>query len=96
MSKRHWVLKVTFDMSTEGCNSFWEAHSLIVKESGLDGAEIWNVEYKGDAPNGWPMIEVTFQSTEVAKLYTATYLGLDSVLDDEVDEYLSTSEYVPA
>lgn len=97
------AIKATFDMCTEGCKSFWEAHSHIVEESGIDAAEIWNVEYKGDAPNGWPMLEVTFQSMEVAKLYTCVYLGLgpivdawDVYIDEEVNEYLSTAEYVLA
>ena len=97
------VIKATFDMCTEGCKSFWEAHSFIVDEAGIDPAEIWNVEYKGDAPNGWPMLEVTFQSMEVAKLYTCVYLGLgpivnawDVYIDEEVNEYLSAAEYVLA
>jgi hypothetical protein len=93
--------RVNYDMCTEGCNDFWEAHALIVKEAQIDPAEIWNVEYKGDAPNAWPMIEVTFQSIEVAKSYTCVYLGLgpidgawDVYTDDEVNEYLSDGEFV--
>ena len=99
----NYVLKATFDMCTEGCDSFWEAHSHIVEESGIDPTDILNVEYKGDAPNGWPMLEVTFNRTEVAKLYTCVYLGLgpivdawDVYIDDEVNEYLSDAEYVYA
>lgn len=101
VSRPHYVLKATFDMSTEGCDSFWEAHALIVKESGVAPEDILNVEYKGDGPNGWPMLEVTFDRTESAKVYTATYLGLDVsgwdvLTDDEVNDYLATAEYVRA
>ena len=101
VSRPHYVLKVTFDMCTEGCDSFWEAHSHIVEESGIDPTDILNVEYKGEAPNGWPMLEVTFNHTPAAKLYTAIYLGLnvrewDVYIDEEVNEYLGPAEYVRA
>lgn len=93
--------RVNYDMSTEGCVDFWEAHSFVVKEAKIDGAEIHNVEYLGDASNGWPEIAVTFNCIETAKAYTATYLGLgpidgawDVYMDDEVNEYISTGEFV--
>ena len=93
--------RVTFDMSTEGVDNFWAAHALTVVESRLDGASIHNVEYIGDAPNGWPMIAVTFDCIESAKEYTASYLGLgpinglwDVYMDDEVNDYLLTGKFI--
>lgn len=95
------AFKVRYDMSTEGCYSFWEAHALITKEAQIDPAEIHNVEYMGDGPNGWPEIEVTFNCIETAKMYTAIYLGLgpiegawDIYVDEEVNEYIQGGEFV--
>lgn len=97
------AFRVSYDISTEGCDSFWEAHALIAKEARIDGAEIHNVEYLGDAANGWPEIAVTFQCIETAKAYTAAYLGLgpaegmwDIYVDEEVNEYLATGVFVNA
>jgi hypothetical protein len=93
--------RVTFDMSTEGYDNFWQAHGAIVEEARLDGASIHNTEYIGDAPNGWPMIAVTFDCIESAKEYTASYLGLgpingawDVYMDDEVNDYLLSGKFI--
>jgi len=92
--------KVRYEMCTEGCNGFWGSHALIVDEANIDHAEIHNVEYIGDAPNGWPEIEVTFNCIETAKMYTAIYLGIDVAdgwdvyADDEVMEYLAPGQFV--
>lgn len=93
--------RVAFDVSTEGVDNFWAAHALIVVESRLDGASIHNVEYMGDAPNGWPMIAVTFDCIESAKEYTASYLGLgpingawDVYMDEEVNDYISSGKFI--
>lgn len=93
------VFKVRYDMSTEGCSSFWEAHALITKEAQIDPAEIHNVEYMGDSCNGWPEIAVTFNCIETAKMYTAIYLGhtltqWDIYTDEEVNSYIADGEFV--
>lgn len=93
--------KLRFDFCTEGCSNVWQAHGDIVEQANIDGAEVWNVEYMGDAPNGWPMLDITFQCIETAKAYTCIYLGLgpidkawDVYVDDEVGEYISCGEFV--
>lgn len=84
---------IKYDISTEGCYSFWEAHALIVKEAGIDPAEIHSVEYVGDAANGWPEIAVTFNCIETAKIYTATYFGTD-LNDQEVKDYIKHGTFI--
>lgn len=93
--------KVQYDMCTEGCKNFWEAHALIIDEANIDPAEVHNVEYLGDGPNNWPMINVTFNCIETAKVYTAIYLGLgpiegawDIYVDEEVNEYIQGGEFI--
>lgn len=91
--------RVQYDISTEGCCNFWEAHALITKEAKIDAAEIHDVQYMGDGPNGWPMIAVTFNCIETAKMYTAIYLGhsltqWDIYTDEEVNEYISDGVFV--
>lgn len=93
------AFKVSYDISTEGCCNFWEAHALITKEAKIDPAEIHNVEYMGDACNGWPEIAVTFNCIETAKMYTAIYLGhslaqWDVYTDEDVNEYIADGEFV--
>lgn len=95
------TFRVSFDMSTEGCDNFWDAHAATVTEARLDGASVHNVEYVGDAANGWPTIAVTFDCIESAKEYTAAYLGLgpingawDVYMDEEVNEYISGGKFM--
>lgn len=90
---------LNFDMCTEGCNNAWEAHGLICAEAEIEDAEVHNVEYIGLAPNGWPQLRVTFSSLEVAKVYTAVYLGIGIDpwtidTDEEVGDYISSGEFV--
>lgn len=94
--------QLEFDFCLEGVSNAWEAHGMLVTDAKLETAEVWSVEYIGDAANGWPTMRITFQCIESAKAYTAIYLGLGPIggnawtvySDDEVLEYISTGTFV--
>ena len=93
--------QLDFDFCLEGVRNAWEAHGLIMSEAQLETAEVHSVEYVGDAPNGWPMMRITFQCIESAKAYTCIYLGLgpidkawDVYIDEDVNEFISTGQFV--
>lgn len=90
---------ITYDFCLEGVRNAWEAHGMIMHEADIETACVYNVEYVGDAPNGWPMLKVTFDCIETAKVYTSVYLGLgakawDIDTDEEVNEYISHGSFV--
>ena len=93
--------RISFEMNEEGVDNFWQAHALTVEEARLDGESVHNVEYVGQAANGWPRIAVTFDCIESAKEYTACYLGLgpigglwDVYMDEEVGDYIQQGRFV--
>jgi hypothetical protein len=92
---------VDYDFCLEGVDNVWEAHGLVCSEARIDSGDVHNVEYTGDAANGWPMLRITFSCIEVAKAYTSIYLGLgpiekawDVYVDEEVNEYISLGKFV--
>ena len=91
-------IKVSYDMACEGVANVWEAHGLIAAEAELMDSDILSVKFRGLAANGWPELEVIFDSTSAARVYTAAYLGLDVTNwtiyhDDDVNEYLAFGEF---
>lgn len=100
------VFVLEFDISTEGYNNVWEAHSAMVKTGRLHPTEdVVSVAPWGYAPNGWPILSVKFASLEAAKAYTLAYLGYDEnsyehndavAIDDEINEYIQYGKFVDA
>lgn len=91
-------IKVSYDMSCEGVANVWEAHGLIATEAELMDSDILSVRFRGLAANGWPELEVIFDSMSAARVYTAAYLGLDVknwtiYTDEDVNEYLAFGEF---
>jgi len=94
--------RLSFDFCTEGYANVWEAMGATLAGSVQSADAIVRVEYTGEAPNGWPMLEVTFATIECAKAFTYAYLGYtldnssewDVYTDDEVSEYISHGEFV--
>jgi hypothetical protein len=101
---RAFVLE--FDISTEGYQSVWDAHSSLVKTGRLHPTlDVISVSPWGTAPNGWDILSVTFASLDAAKAYTLAYLGYDEnsyrdtdgvVIDDEINEYIRCGKFVGA
>ena len=90
--------QATFDMACEGVANIWEAHGLISAEAELESDDILSVRFRGLAANGLPELEVIFDSTSAARVYTAAYLGLDVTNwtiyhDEDVNEYLAFGEF---
>ena len=90
--------KASYDMSCEGVANVWEAHGLIAAEAELMDSDILSVRFRGLAPNGFSELEVIFDSTSAARVYTAAYLGLDVqnwtiYHDEDVNEYLAIGEF---
>ena len=90
--------KASYDMACEGVANVWEAHGLIAAEAELMDSDILSVRFRGLAANGWPELEVIFDSTSAARVYTAAYLGLDVTNwtiyhDEDVNEYLAIGEF---
>ena len=86
-------IKSSYDMSCEGVSNVWEAHALIATEAELMDSDILSVRFVGVSANGWPELEVIFDSISAARVYTAVYLGCDIgnwtiYTDEEVNEYL--------
>jgi hypothetical protein len=94
--------RLGFDFCTEGYANVWEAVGATLAESVQPTDAIVRVEYTGEAPNGWPMVEVTFATIECAKAFTYAYLGYnlsnpqdwDVHTDEEVGEYVSHGRFV--
>jgi hypothetical protein len=94
--------RIRFDFNTEGCANVWEAVGATLAESVQSAHAIVRVEYIGEAPNGWPMVEITFATIECAKAFTYAYLGYnlsnledwDVHTDEEVREYISHGRFV--
>jgi hypothetical protein len=94
--------QLEFDFSTEGVRNAWEAHAITTTEAQLDTAEVWSVEYIADAPNGWPILRITFASLPCARAYVSVYLGLgrigegqwDAYKEDEVGEFVMSGRFV--
>jgi hypothetical protein len=99
-AQRAFVLE--FDISTEGYQNVWDAHSAMVKTGRLHPTlDVISVAPWGTAPNGWPVLSVTFASLEAAKAYTFAYLGYDEdtnvpdvYTDEEVNEYVAFGKFV--
>lgn len=99
---RAFVLE--FDISTEGYDSIWDAHSAMVKTGRLHPTlDVVSASPWGTAPNGWPILSVVFASLEAAKAYTLAYLGYDENsykdtdgvdVDDEIGEYIKYGKFV--
>jgi hypothetical protein len=97
---RAFVLE--FDISTEGYESVWDAHSAMVKTGRLHPTlDVVSVSPWGTAPNGWDILSVKFASLEAAKAYTFAYLGYDEdtdvpdvYTDEEVAEYIAFGKFV--
>ena len=92
-------IKVSYDMSCEGVANVWEAHGLIASEAELMDSDILSVRFVGVAANGFPELEVIFDSTSAARVYTAAYLGMDLknwtiYTDEDVNEYLQFAQFV--
>lgn len=95
-----------FDISTEGYDSVWDAHSDMVRVGRLHPTEdVVSVSNWGYAPNGWPVLSVKFASLEAAKAYTLAYLGYDEnsyevvdavAIDDEINEYIRCGKFIDA
>jgi hypothetical protein len=96
--------RLSFDFSTEGYDNVWDAMAATLAESVQPSDAILQAEYTGLAPNGWPMLAITFASIECAKAFTAAYLGYnlrdtskwDVYTDEEVGEYISHGKFVTA
>jgi len=93
-------IKASYEMSCEGVANVWGAHGLISTEADLMDSDILSVRFIGLTSNGWPELEVIFDSISAARSYTAAYLGLDVknwtiYTDEDVNEYLTvSSEFV--
>jgi hypothetical protein len=96
--------RLSFDFSTEGYDNVWDAMAATLAESVQPSDAILQAEYTGLAPNGWPMLAITFASIECAKAFTYVYLGYgeaenvdaDVYSDDEVGEYIRHGKFVNA
>ena len=92
-------IKSSYDMSCEGVANVWEAHGLIATEAELIDSDVISVRFVGVSSNGWPELEVIFDSISAARVYTAVYLGLDVknwtiYTDEDVNEYLESSQFI--
>jgi hypothetical protein len=86
------ILTVRYDMNGDG--SLWEGFAQIVEELPVDGDEmIYSAKFAGYAPNGCPILEVKFGNLDIAKGFTAVYMGVPDADDKEVLEYLGLIEY---
>ena len=92
-------IKVSYDMVCEGVANVWEAHGLIATEAELMDTDVLSVKFKGLTVNGWPELEVIFDSISAARVYTAVYLGMDISkwgvhTDEDVNDYLAHGSFV--
>lgn len=89
------ILTVQYDMNGDG--SLWEGFAQIVEELPVDGDEmIYSARFAGYAPNGCPILEVKFGNLDIAKGFTAVYMGVPDADDEEVLEYLGIADYAVA
>ena len=85
------ILTVQYDMCGDG--SMWEGFAQIVQELPVDDDQmIYSARFAGYAPNGIPILEVKFANLDVAKGFTAVYLGIPDADDSEVLVYLGIYE----
>lgn len=86
-------ITVEYDIACAACNSVWEAFAFIVQELPVDDdTMIVSARHKGYAPNGCPILEVVFGNIDIAKGFTAVYLGCADADDSDVDVYLGIYE----
>lgn len=82
---------ITVQYDIDG-TSVWEGFAQITRELGVDDSGmILSAYFGGYAPNGCGILEVQFANLDVAKGFTAVYMGRDA--DDwDVLEYLGIVE----
>ena len=74
--------------------SIWEAFGEICLQLPVDDdSMIVSAKSGGTAPNGCGILEVQFGNHDIAKGFTAVYLGAADADDDEVLEYLGIVDY---
>ena len=86
------ALTVQYDFADDG--SVWEAFGEICLQLPVDDdAMILAVKFRGTAPNGCGILEVHFGNHDIAKGFTAVYLGAADADDAEVLEYLGIGDF---
>jgi hypothetical protein len=84
------ALFVQYDI--DGC-SIWEAFGEICLQLPVDDdSMIVTAANGGTAPNGCGILEVQFGNLDIAKGFTAVYLGAADADDAEVLEYLGVGD----
>ena len=85
------ALTVQYDIAAE---SIWIGLAHIVEELPVDGSDmILSAKFAGHAPNGCGILEVLFGNLDIARGFTAVYLGCPDADDDEVSVYLGIIDY---
>ena len=86
------ALTVQYDFACTG--SVWECFAEICMQLPVDDdSMIVSVKFGGYAPNGCDILEVQFGNLDVAKGFTAVYLGAADADDADVLEYLGIVDY---
>lgn len=83
-------ITVEYDIACTDCDSVWEAFAFIVQELPVDDdTMIVSARHAGYAPNGCPILEVEFGNMDIAKGFTAVYLGCADADDEDVATFLA-------
>ena len=80
-------ITTSYDIACSDASNEWEAVGHMLAAAAVDARGI-QVTYKGIAPNGWPVMEMTFPNEETARRVTAAYMGIFNIYDEEVTDYL--------
>jgi hypothetical protein len=85
------ALTVQYDVNGA---SIWEAFGEICEQLPVDDdSMIHSAMFGGYAPNGCSVLEVHFGNHDVAKGFTAIYLGAADADDADVLEYLGIGDF---
>jgi hypothetical protein len=77
----------SYDICYDDYFNEWAAIADLFETSGINTRGV-TVTSKGIAPHGWPVMEVAFKDEEQARRFTAAYVGVFDLFDQDVDDYL--------